>query len=438
MIFPARATKFYLLKLSLPIFFANLAIPLVGLVDTALMGHLGETRFLAAVSIATAVISMIFWSFGFLRMGTTGMVAQQLGKSDYREITVTAIRNLTIAAIVGITILIFRYPILNLINYFFDISNETFDLIKIYITVRLFSAPAELIIYVLSGLYIGLQKTKISSLMIGFFSVLNIFLSIYFVNYLNLEVLGVALGTVLSAYTTAIIFIIYTYFYIQDTFNIIPRYKNIFIKKKLIKLFNINFDIFIRTILITFAFLWFTYQSSKISEDYLAINSLLLQFVSLAAFILDAYAFSTESVVGFAFGRKVKNSFLFTVKNSFYLSFFTALIISLIYMIFFKDIINKLTDLDFLRFLSYEFIIWVVLIPPFASICYQYDGIFIGTSQTKEMRNSMIISVFLYIIISLYLLNSFNNHGLWLSLLIFMILRSLTLKFYFSNILKNF
>ena len=107
-------------------------------------------------------------------------------------------------------------------------------------------------------------------------------------------------------------------------------------------------------------------------------------------------------------------------------------------MIFFKDIINKLTDLDFLRFLSYEFIIWVVLIPPFASICYQYDGIFIGTSQTKEMRNSMIISVFLYIIISLYLLNSFNNHGLWLSLLIFMILRSLTLKFYFSNILKNF
>ena len=438
MIFPARASKFYLFKLSLPIFFANLAIPLVGLVDTALMGHLGETRFLAAVSIATAVISMIFWSFGFLRMGTTGMVSQQLGKSDYREITITTIRNLTIAAIVGTTILMLRYPILNLINHFFDISNETFDLIKIYITVRLFSAPAELIIYVLSGLYIGLQKTKISSLMIGFFSVLNIFLSIYFVNYLNLEVLGVALGTVLSAYTTAIIFIIYTYFYIQDTFNIIPRYRNVFIKKKLIKLFNINFDIFIRTILITFAFLWFTYQSSKISEDYLAINSLLLQFISLAAFILDAYAFSTEGVVGFAFGRRVKNSFLFTVKNSFYLSFFTALIISLIYMIFFKDIINKLTDLDFLRFLSYEFIIWIVLIPPFASICYQYDGIFIGTSQTKEMRNSMIISVFLYIIISLFLLNSFNNHGLWLSLLIFMILRSLTLKFYFSNILKNF
>ena len=129
---------------------------------------------------------------------------------------------------------------------------------------------------------------------------------------------------------------------------------------------------------------------------------------------------------------------MLTVNNSFKLSFYTSLIISLIFLLSFKLIVNILTDIEYLRFLSYEFIIWILLIPPIASFCYQYDGIFIGTSQTKDMRNSMIFSVALYIFISIFLTNYFNNHGLWLSLLVFMLLRTLTLKFYFSNILKKF
>tara|TARA_B100001093_G_scaffold482733_1_gene514642 strand:+ start:2828 stop:4147 length:1320 start_codon:yes stop_codon:yes gene_type:complete len=436
--YPAKISKIHLFKLSVPIFFANLALPFVGLVDTALMGHLENTKYLAATSIATSSISLIFWSFGFLRMGTTGIVAQSLGKGDYREIVLTIVRNLYFAIIVGFTIIFLKYPILNLISYFFNVSNETYILIQKYISIRLFSAPAEFVMYVLVGLYLGLQKTKISSLIISFFSILNIILSIYFVKKLNLDIAGVALGTTLSAYATIIIFLFFTYNFFIKNFKIIPRLKRVFVGKKIFKLFVLNSDIFIRTLLITFAFLWFTYQSSILSEDFLAVNSILFQFIILSAFFLDAYAFSTEGVVGFAFGRKVLKPFLFAVNNSFKLSFFSSLIISLLFILLSKDIINQLTDIEYLRFLSYEFIIWVVLIPPIASFCYQFDGVFIGTSQTKAMRNSMIVSVFLYVLSSLFLVKTFNNHGLWLSLLLFMLFRSLTLKFYFSSILKKF
>ena len=209
-------------------------------------------------------------------------------------------------------------------------------------------------------------------------------------------------------------------------------------KSKLLKLFNINLDIFIRTLFLTFSFLWVTYLGSKLGEDYLAVNTLLMQFIILAAFFLDAYAFSTEGVIGFTIGRKIKNSFLAVVKNSIQLSFITALIVSFVYIIFFKQIINIITDIELLRFISYKHFLWVIIIPPIASFCYQLDGIFIGASQTREMRNAMIISVISFIVISIYLTKYFGNHGLWFSLMCFMVLRSLTLKFYFNKILRKF
>ena len=436
--YPAKITKIYLFKLSIPIFFSNLAIPLVGIVDTSLMGHLSSSSFLAATSIATSIMTMILWSFGFLRMGTVGLVAQSLGKGDYREIVLITLRNISIACAISILIILMKYPILIMIENYFNMSKETFDLIKKYISVRILSAPAELVIYVFVGVYLGLQKTKISSLLIIFYSILNILLSIYFVKNLDLEIYGVALGTVLSSYVTVFIFTLFTYFYFKNNFNIIPRYRKVFVFKKLLKLLSINFDLFIRTVLLTFAFLWITYQSSKLGEDYLAANTILLQFIVISAFFLDAYAFSTEGVVGYSLGRKIKKSFLSVVSSSFQLSFYTSLIISLIYLLFYKNIINILTDLDYIKFIAYGFIFWVIIIPPFASLSYQFDGIFIGTSQTAEIRNSMIISVILYIIISIYLIKFFNNNGIWLSLLVLMILRSLTLNLYFFRILRKF
>ena len=424
--------------LSIPVFVSNLAIPLVGIIDTGLMGNLGETKYLAATSIATSVMTMIVWSFGFLRMGTVGIVAQCFGRSDYREIVKTLLRNLIIALIVGFTIIIFLPLIKIIISNLFSSSNETEVLINKYLNIRVFSVPAELIIYILIGFYLGIQKTKISSLLIVVLSTLNIVLSSFFVLSFNLEVLGVALGTLISSYITLAIFLLFTYNYILKKFKLIPKFENLIVKSKLLKLLNINFDIFVRTLFLTFSFLWVTYLGSKIGEDYLAVNAILIQFIILAAFFLDAYAFTSEGIIGYTIGRRNEKSFLTVVKNSIQISFTTAIIISIFYLIFFKEIINIITDVEILRFISFQYIIWVILIPPIACFCYQLDGIFIGASQTKEIRNAMIVSVILFVICSIYLTRYFENHGIWFSLLLFMVLRSITLRFYFKNILKKF
>ena len=436
--YSGRFSKKKIILLSIPVFFSNLATPLVGIVDTGLMGNLGEVKYLAAASIATSVMTMIIWSFGFLRMGTVGIVSQAYGRGDYREIVKTLLRNFIIAMSIALAIIILKPLIYSSIQFFFNTSFETQKLINTYLNVRVFSVPAELSIYILVGFYLGIQKTKISSLMIVVLSLLNITFSSLLVLSYNLNILGVALGTLGASYITLIIFTIFTYTFIIKKFKIIPKFEKLIIRSKLLKLFNINFDIFIRTLFLTFSFLWVTYLGSKLGEDYLAVNTILMQFIILAAFFLDAYAFSTEGIVGFSVGRKNKTSFLSIVKNSIQLSFFTALIISIFYLIFFKEIINIITDIEILRFISYKHFIWIIIIPPVASFCYQLGGIFIGASQTTEIRNAMIISVASFIVISIYLTKQFGNHGLWFSLLLFMALRSITLNFFFSKILKKF
>ncbi len=431
-------TKKNIFLLSIPVFFSNLALPLVGIIDTGLMGNLGETKFLASTSIATSVMTMIIWSFGFLRMGTVGIVAQLYGRSDYREIAKTLIRNFLIVVVISILIILLKSLIVELINSFFIVSTETQNLIKTYISVRVLSVPAELIIYILVGFYLGIQKTKISSLLIITLSIINIVCSSFFVLSLNLDVFGVVLGTLIASYFTAILFSIYTYRFILKRFQIKPSFQGIINPPKIIKLVTINFDIFVRTVVLTFSFLWISYLGSKLGEDYLAVNTILIQFLVFTSFFLDAYAYSTEGIIGYAYGRKNKKSFLSIIKNSIQLSFFTSLIISLFFLFLFKNVVNIVTDVDILRFISYKHAFWIIILPPIASFCYQLDGIFIGTSKTKEMRNAMLLSATSFVLISIYLTDYLGNHGLWISIIFFMILRSLTLNLFLNQIIKKF
>ena len=309
--YSSKFSKKQIILLSIPVFFANLALPFVGIVDTGLMGNLGEAKYLVATSIATSVMTMVIWSFGFLRMGTVGIVAQAYGKGDYREIIRTLFRNFVIAMVIALVIIILK-PLINILtHHFFSTSIETQKLINTYFNVRVFSVPAELTIYILVGFYLGIQKTKVSSLMIISLSILNIVFSSILVLSYDLNVLGVALGTLISSYVTVIIFSLFTYNFIIKRFKLIPRFEKIAIKSKLFKLFNINFDIFIRTLFVTFSFLWITYLGSKIGEDSLAVNTILMQFIILAAFFLDAYAFSSEGLIGYTVGKKLKILFYY-------------------------------------------------------------------------------------------------------------------------------
>ena len=428
----------YIFKLSIPIFFANLAIPMVGIIDTALMGNLGSLSYLSATSVAANLFSMIFWSFGFLRMGTVGMVSQANGRNDYTEILNIVVRNLLFVLAISITIILLQNLILSLSLKIFDLSEATRNLYEQYFKIRVYSAPGELTLYIITGLYVGLQKTKTSSLAVGFFSILNILLSIVLVTKFDLNIKGVAYGTLFSALITSIIFLIYMFWYLSKYTKITINFAQIFNLKKIKNIFNINLNIFIRTILLTFSFLWFTYLGTQIGEDYVAANAILINLVFLSAFILDAYAFSTEGIVGYSLGKKDLNLFKRIIKNSFILSSVTGLIISIIFFFSHNSVINLMSDINEIRILSSSYVVWLIILPIISSFCYQFDGIFIGTSQTKELRNAMIFSVLSYLTISILLTKFLSNNGIWISLCIFMILRAASLFYYLDKIYLRF
>jgi len=428
----------YILRLSIPIFLANLAIPMVGIIDTALMGNLGNLSYLSATSVAANLFSMIFWSFGFLRMGTVGMVSQAHGQNNYKEILNIILRNLLFVFTISLLIFITQYFIINLSLKIFDLSELTQQFYTQYFKIRIYSAPGELTLYIITGLFIGLQKTKISSLAVGFFSILNIILSILFVTKYDLNIRGVAYGTLYSAIITTVIFLIYTFYYLSKHISLKIDLKELIAINKIKNIFDINFNIFIRTILLTFSFLWFTYLGTQIGEDYIAANTILINLVFLSAFILDAYAFSTEGMVGYSLGKKDLNLFKTIIKNSFILSSITGLIISIVYFLTNQYVINLMSDIEKIRVLSSQYVIWLIILPFIASFCYQFDGIFIGVSQTKELRNAMIFSVFCYLIISIFLTKYFLNTGVWISLCVFMILRAGSLYYYLDRIYLRF
>ena len=428
----------YILKLSIPIFFANLAIPLVGIIDTGLMGNLGNLSYLSATSVAANLFSMIFWSFGFLRMGTVGLVSQAYAKKDYTEILNIVLRNLIFVLVVSLILIYLQSYIYKLSLNIFELSVTTEKFYQDYFQIRIWSAPGELTLYIIIGLFVGLQKTKISSLCVGLFSILNIVFSITLVTKFDLNIKGVAYGTLFSALLISIFSLLYTFLYLNRMSKIKIKFKELINLKKIKNIFNININIFIRTILLTFSFLWFTYLGSKIGENYIAANAILINLVFLSAFILDAYAFSTEGMVGYSLGKNDINLFKKIVKNSFILSSITGLIISMIYFLLNKLAIQLMSNIEVIKSLSSSYAVWLVIMPLISSFCYQFDGIFIGASQTNELRNAMIFSVLLYVIISLILVDFLGNTGIWISLCVFMILRGLSLYYYLDKIYLRF
>ncbi|WP_415323816.1 MATE family efflux transporter [Candidatus Pelagibacter sp. Uisw_127] len=428
----------YILKLSIPIFFANLAIPMVGIIDTGLMGNLGNLSYLSATSVAANLFSMIFWSFGFLRMGTVGLVSQAYGREDYSEVFNIILRNLIFVVVISLIIISLQSYIYKLSLNIFELSETTEKFYQDYFQIRIWSAPGELTLYIITGLFVGLQKTKISSLAVGLFSILNIILSIILVSKFDLNIKGVAYGTLFSALLISISFLLYTFWYLNRMSKIKIKFDEFINLKKIKNIFNININIFIRTILLTFSFLWFTYLGSQIGEDYIAANAILINLVFLSAFILDAYAFSTEGMVGYSLGKKDINLFKKIVQNSFILSTITGLIISIIYFLVNNFVIELMSDIEEIRNLSSSYAVWLIIMPLISSFCFQFDGIFIGISQTKELRNAMIFSVFCYLAISIFLTDLMGNTGVWISLCVFMILRALSLYYYMDRIYLKF
>tara|TARA_B110000008_G_scaffold67291_1_gene67940 strand:- start:338 stop:1651 length:1314 start_codon:yes stop_codon:yes gene_type:complete len=420
-----------ILAISIPIILSNVTIPLLGVVDTAVIGQLGKVAPIGAVGIGALIISAIYWIFGFLRMGTTGLTAQAVGKKDNQEIIALLSRTLLIGITAGLVLI--------LINDFIfwgsfkvsPASEEVENLAYSYMKIRIYSAPAAISIFGILGWLIAQERTRMVLLLQLWMNGSNILLDFLFVIGFNWGVEGVALATVFAEVSSFFLGI----FICRSAFigSAWRSFHLVLNKAKISKMAVVNFDILIRSMFLQAAFILFMFLSSDINDEILAINQILLQFLSISAYALDGFAFSAEALIGQAFGAKsVKSLRKVSIFATFW-AFLAAIVLTLCFYFGSDFLIVLMTSSEELRENAQVYVYWVIVAPILAAPAFILDGIFIGATRTKDMRNCMIISFGIYCLVVWLLYEPFGNQGLWAALMVMFIVRAVTLFFrYFS------
>ncbi len=427
-------------RLAGPIILANISVPLLGAVDTAVIGHLEHAYLLGAVAIGAIIFQFIYWSFGFLRMGTTGLTAQALGASDLEETRAIFLRAILIGGFVGIALWLFQWPIIKISLLLFEASNHVEENAELYFFIRIWSTPAVLINYCLVGWFIGVRNTRATLILQIWMNGLNIILDLLFVIGFGWGVAGVASATVLAEVSTALGGLL---LYRRHLRRMNPKIGSIigieklFDRAKIKHMFSVNFDIFVRTFCLISAFAFFTAEAAKFGDVTLAANAILIQFQHFLSFGLDGFAHAAEALVGGAVGAKDRQTLRSVVRISSLWALLVAGFYVLTYALLGGMIINLLTDIEEVRRHAMEFLPWLIISPILSVWSFMLDGIFIGATHTREMRNGMLISLAVFIVIAFFLKSEYGNHGLWLSLMIFMVVRGVTLGMFYSKLERS-
>ncbi len=429
----ARTLNRRVWQLTGPIMFANLSVPLLGAVDTAVMGHLPEAFYLGAVAVGATIVHFIFWGFGFLRMGTAGLAAQAYGARNGLEIRVVLARAGLLGVGLGALLLLLQWPIARIGLALFEASDQVEDLAETYFFIRIWSAPAVFVNYAIVGWFIGVQNTRAVMILQVFMNGLNIILDLWFVLGLEWDVAGVAAATVIAEFTALALGVLM----VRRELRRIPgtwQGMNLRDADKIRQLVAVNRDIFIRTACLMFAFAFFTARGAKLGDNTLAANAVLLQFQQFLSFGLDGFAHAAEALVGGAVGARDRRTLRLAVKICGLWAAIIAAAYTLVYAAGGPVIIGWLTDLEAVRALSGEFLIWVIISPIISVWSFTLDGVFIGATRTAEMRNGMIVSLAIYLAAVFALQPMFGNHGLWLAFTIFMAARAVTLAVVYPNV----
>ena len=414
-----------LLRLAIPNIVTNISVPLLGLVDLALVGRLGDAKYIGAIAIGSMIFNFLYWSFGFLRMGTSGFTAQAFGEKNSQESILTLSRALFVAFIVGISLIALQSPIGELSFWLLEGNANVEVLAKEYYSIRIFAAPATIGLYALSGWFIGMQNSRIPMIIALSINVTNIVFNFIFVYGLEMKSAGVAWGTVIAQYLgiiLAIFFLIKRYSYLFKYWN----YKLVMKWQALRKFFTVNLDIFIRTFCLIIVFTYFTSQSASTDNIILAVNTLLLQFLFIFSYFMDGFAYAAEALTGRFIGEKNKAKLKEVIKLLFIWGSIISISFSLIYFLFSNTILFLLTNEKEVIEKAGEFIIWIIFVPIISFASFLWDGIYIGATASKSMRNSMIIaSLLVFFPVTILLNNMLGNHSLWLGLLLFMAARGI-------------
>lgn len=421
--------------LAWPIILSNITVPLLGLVDTAVVGHLPESRYLAGVTLGAMLFSFLYWGFGFLRMGTTGLTSQAVGREDDGAVRNLLGQSLLMAAVIGALLILLSGPLISFGLWLLDGSPDATELAHEYARIRILSAPAVLANYAILGWFLGQQNSRVTLLIMVVTNSVNIVLDLVFVIGLGMTVDGVAWATAIADYTALALGL----WLVRRQLETL---RGRFLRERLLRLgayrelFQVNAHLFVRTLGLLFAMAFFTAQGASQGDVILAANAVLLQFIMLTSYGLDGFAHAAEALTGRAIGRRDWSEFGAAVGAAARFSLAITAVAMLCFALGGEALIALLTDLPAVRGAAADYLPWMVLMPALAVWSYLLDGVFIGATATREMRNSIFAGLVVYLPtwwLTQHLGAGLGNHGLWLAFTLFTLVRSATLGGYYLH-----
>jgi MATE family multidrug resistance protein len=416
-----------------PLIFANVSVPLLGAVDTAVVGHLPEVYYIGAVAIGAMLFTYIHHLFNCLRMGTTGPTAQARGAGDYAEVRALIGRALLLAAAIGGTLVLLQLPVLAFAFWLIDASPQVEHYARQYFLIRVWSMPAALAGYAIIGWYYGLRDARTPLVIQIVSNVLNIGLDFLFVFGLGWGVAGVATASVIASYTGLLLGL----WCVWRTLRTLPGHGHakLLDRARLIRMVSINGDLVLRTFCVVSVLGLFMAKSAELGDLTLAANQVLHNFLMFTSFGLDAFAHAAEAILGEAVGKRDRSAFQRAMRVVFLWAVIVGVLNALLYSIAGHSIIALLTGLAEVRAMAGQWLIWVVLLPLVSLWAYTYDGVYLAATRTTAMRNTVILSFIAYVTLLFTLVPAYGNVGLWIALATFLGLRGLLLHLLYPALL---
>lgn len=420
-----------ILSLAIPSIVTNITTPLLALMDVAIVGHMGNTAYIAAIAVGGTIFNMIYWLFGFLRMGTSGLSAQAHGAGDSREENLVLFRGLIIGLTAGIAIIILSGLIGKNSIDFMEVESEVLPMTRTYFGILVWGAPAVLVTYTFSGWFLGVRRPKAPMWVSLLINVSNIIISVVLVFGCGLKIAGVALGTLTSQWLGALCCCFIAGGSLRQNF---PGIKACLDIQALKHFFSINADIFLRTLCLIAVTVWFTRMGSQQGTLILAINTLLMQFFIFFSYFMDGFAYAGESISGNLAGAGDRTGLNTAVKALLKWGVLTALFFTVIYFLGGDVMLHLLSNDHEVTEASSEFFCWILTIPAVGFLAFTWDGIFIGLTATRRMLLSMLIATGSFFLILFLLFDRMGNHGLWLAFCTYLLIRGVILSFFYTKI----
>lgn len=427
-----KALHKQVLLLAIPMVLSNITVPLLGLVDAAVIGHLEHAWYLGGVALGSTMLSVTFWLLGFLRMSTTGLAAQSYGAKDNKQLGLVFTQGVAMALGFALLFLIFHKPIADIVFGLSNASDQVKHYGEQYFSIRAWSAPAALVNFVLLGWLLGTQNARAPMWMVIIANVMNIALDVLFVIGFGWKVEGAALASVIADYSG----MSFGLWCVWRTWHKrhLPSLSSL-VKETthgLSRFVKLNRDIFLRSLCLQATFTFMTFQGASFGDDIVAANAVLMSFLMIISYGMDGFAYAMEAMVGKAIGAKDKQQLSASLIGTFFWSLIICLGLTLIFGLAGSPLISMITDIPKVHNTALAFMPWLVAMPLVSMWCFLLDGIFIGATKGREMRNSMFFAMCTFFGV-FFALASLGNHALWLAMLSFMGMRGLTLAVIFYH-----